>query len=562
MKSYHPTPFLRRALSVALAMSALLVAPSALAWQQGAAVAPQPVSTLSAVEREASARVKVETIRDVTSALASDEMQGRGTASPGGEKAARYLADQFAKLGLKPLGDAGTYLQAIKFRSSLVMPETSVKAGDMSLKLGPDFLVFPPYTVERADVSGDLVFVGYGVTSPELKRDDLAGLDVKGKIVVLLGGRPKNVDQAAWSKATSTQAVGRNLLARGAAGLILANIDATGQPYSVLVRYLLQRRVALADGSQPSPKLPPILLVSSEGAEKLFAGSGTTYAQALQKAESGEFASRALNRSATLAVRVKMEDGTGSNVVGLLEGSDPKLKEQALVYTAHYDAYGVDSSGRIYPGAADNALGVGMIMSIAEAFTKMAARPRRSLIFLAVTGEEYGLLGAEHWVEHPTWPIERIAANLNFDGIGTETYGPVKRIVGFGAEYSDLGSVLENVSAATGNTVAPDPFPEEKVFTRSDHYAFVKKGVPALMLLGAPGGDAAPFIARAKKWMVTDYHQPTDTVRPDWNWDGPRTLAMVGLIIGMRVADANQTPAWLPSAPFKRASQTPAPGTN
>jgi Zn-dependent M28 family amino/carboxypeptidase len=366
------------------------------------------------------------------------------------------------------------------------------------------------------------------------------------------------VDQATWSKAASTQVAGRNLIARGAAALIVANTETPEQPYAVVARYLQQRRVALAGGPQTSSKLPPIIIVSDEGAEKLFAGSGMTYAQALQKAQSGEFASMALNKPATLAVRVKVEEGTGSNVVGLLEGSDPKLKEQALVYTAHYDAYGVDSAGRIYPGAADNALGVGMIMSIAEAFARTpAARPRRSIIFLAVTGEEYGLLGAEHWVNHPTWPLERVAANLNFDGIGTETYGPVKRLVAFGAEYSDLGAAFDAVAAATGNTVTPDPFPEEKVFTRSDHYAFVKKGVPALMLLGAPGGDPAPFMARAKKWMVTDYHQPTDTVRPDWNWDGPRTLAMVGLILGMRVADASQMPAWLPSAPFKRASQMP-----
>lgn len=553
MKSRPRSYFLRRGLSIALLTTALTVAP-ALAWQQqqGAAVAPKPASTLNAAEREASARLKSETIRGVTSALTAEEMQGRGTASPGGEKAARYLADQFSKLGLKPLGDAGTYLQAIKFRSTLVMPETSARVGDVSLRFGPDFIVAPPYTAERADASGDLVFVGYGVTSPELKRDDLAGLDVKGKIVVMLGGRPKNVDEAAWSKVTSMQAAGRNLMARGAAGLILANVGTTEQPYAVIARYLQQRRVALADEPQLPFKLPPIIVVGPEGAEKVFNGSGMTYAQAMQKAESGEFASMALNRPATLAVRIKMEDGTGSNVVGLLEGSDPKLKEQAVVYSAHYDAYGVDSAGLIYPGAADNALGVGMIMSIAEAFVKSPARPRRSLIFLAVTGEEYGLLGAEHWVKRPTWPIGNVAANLNFDGIGTEVYGPVKRIVAFGAEYSDLGAVFEDVSAATGNIVTPDPFPEEKVFTRSDHYAFVKKGVPALMLLGAPGGDPAPFIARAKKWMVTDYHQPTDTVRPDWNWDGPRTLATVGLVIGMRVADASQMPAWLPSAPYKR----------
>ncbi|HEX8650963.1 MAG TPA: M20/M25/M40 family metallo-hydrolase [Pyrinomonadaceae bacterium] len=552
MKLRSRSPFLWRAFSVALVTTALLVAP-VHGWQDGA-VATKAVSTLTAPEREASARVRVETIREVTSRLASDEMQGRGTATPGGEKAARYLAERFAKLGLKPLGDAGTYLQAIKFRSSQMLPESSIKTGDVSLKLGQDFIVAPPYLTESADASGEMVFVGYGVSNPELKRDDLAGLDVKGKIAVVINGRPKNVDEAAWKKAVSSQAISRNLIGRGAAGIIVAYVAPAQQPFSLIANYLMRRRVELSEAPQPSIKIPPVMIVGQEGAEKLFNGASINLAQAMQKAESGEFASQSLNKSATVSTRIKLDESTGSNVVGLLEGTDPKLKEQAVCYTAHYDAFGIDSAGRIYPGAADNALGVGMMTAIAEAFAKSHARPRRSLIFLAVTGEEYGLFGAEYWVEHPTWPIEKIAANLNFDGIGTEVYGPVKRVVGFGAEYSDLGKVFEDVAAATGNIVTPDPLPEEKVFYRSDHYAFVKKGVPALMMLGGPGGDLAPFLARAKKWMETDYHQPTDTVRPDWNWDGPRMLAAVGLVIGMRVANAEAMPAWLPSAPFKRGA--------
>ncbi len=170
-----------------------------------------------------------------------------------------------------------------------------------------------------------------------------------------------------------------------------------------------------------------------------------------------------------------------------------------------------------------------------------------------MTGEEYGLLGAEHWVQHPTWPIEKVAANINFDGIGTEVYGPVKRIVGFGAEHSDLGAVFEEVSVATGNIVTPDPLPEENAFVRSDHYAFVKRGVPALMLMGGPDGDPSIWVSRMKKWMTTDYHSTTDTVKPDWNWTGPQTLAKIGLIIGLRVANADAMPAWLQSSPFKRS---------
>lgn len=258
-------------------------------------------------------------------------------------------------------------------------------------------------------------------------------------------------------------------------------------------------------------------------------------------------------------MRLKKEKGVGANVAGLLEGSDPSLKEQAVVYSAHYDAFGMGADGSIYHGAADNALGVAEMIAIAEAYSGLRETPRRSIIFLALTGEEYGLLGAEYWVRHPTWKIEKIAANLNFDGIGTEVYGPVKRIVGFGIEHSELGAVLESVVTATGNSIAPDPMPDEKAFYRSDHYAFVKKGVPALMLLGAPEGDTAAFVARAKKWLETDYHQPTDEVRSEWNWDGPATLAVVGLVVGMRVANSDAMPGWLRTSPFNQSRGTNKP---
>lgn len=521
---------------------------------QATAVAPKPAAILSSAEKETAARVKVETIREVTTALSAKEMEGRGTAQPGGDKAAAYIADRFTKLGLKPLGDTGSYLQAIKFNSNQPLPTSSFKVGDVSLAFGPEFVPAPPYTGELAEASGGVVFVTYGVVAPDMKRDDLAGLDLKGKVVVMLSGKPKNVDEAAWKKVAGTQAVGGALIGRGAAALVVANVGSKEQPFSLIGMYLSRRRVALGDAREMPFKIPPIILASDEGMEKLFAGTGMTYAQAKAKAEDGESVSRELNKQAAISVKVKKDMSTGSNVVGLLEGSDPKLKEQAVIFTAHYDAYGIDTEGRIFPGAADNALGVAEMTAIAEALTKEAKRPRRSVIFLAVTGEEHGLLGAEYWVAHPTWPLDKVAADLNFDGIGTEVYAPVKRVVGFGAEYSDLGTLLEAVVTANGGQVAPDPMPEERAFYRSDHYAFVKKGVPALMLLGGPEGDVAPWIARAKKWMETDYHQPGDIVRPDWNWDGARTIAVVGLVIGLRVANAEVMPSWLPSAPFKRTS--------
>ena len=546
-------------LSLALLSSSAL-SPSVFAWQSAAAQKPAP--SLTPAERRVSTLVKTDTIRTVTTALAAKEMQGRGTAQPGGDKAARFIADGMARLGLKPLGDGGTYLQAIKFKSEQLLPETILKIGEAALKFKDDFVIAPPFPSEQKDVTAGVVFIGYGLTSTELKRDDFAGIDVKNKIVVLLGGKPKNADPAIWAKLSNPQARFGGLIGRGVAGIIITDFTTERQNYSIISNYLSRRQVSLADAPVMPFKIPPIMLIGDKGAEKLFAGMGMSLAQEKEKAERGEMVSRDSNKQAILAVRVKREEATSSNVVGVLEGSDATLKDQAVVFTAHYDAYGIDLDGTIYPGAADDALGVGAVMAIAEAFTKSPLRPRRSVIFLIVTGEEYGLFGAEHWVNHPTWPIEKVAADINYDGIGTEVWGPVKRVIGYGTEHSELGAMLESLVVGMGNTVLPDPFPEEKAFFRSDHYAFVKKGIPALMLLGGPGGDIVQFGARAKKWLDTDYHSPEDTVRADWHWDGMRTMAVTGMLLGLRVANQDAMPAWLSSSPYNKprgANKPPPP---
>src|SRR6185369_15914418 len=249
--------------------------------------------------------------------------------------------------------------------------------------------------------------------------------------------------------------------------------------------------------------------------------------------------------------------GVSNNVVGLLEGSDPKLKSEAIVFSAHYDAYGLSADNRIYHGAADNALGVGQMIAIAEVLGK--AKLKRSGIFMALTGEEYGGYGSTYWVKNPTWKLKQVAADLNLDGMGTEVYGPVKVVVGYGAEHSSLGSTLNEVAAASGLRVIPDPMPDEKSFYRSDHYFFVKRGIPGIMLMGAPDGEASVWIDRLKKWEQTDYHQPSDVIRADWHWDGPNTIAKVALVMGLRIANADTMPSWLPNSIFNRERGTDKP---
>jgi Peptidase family M28 len=541
---------------LALLLSLLLVTSTALGLTQSAA--PATTRPVSAAEKKLVDNITVASLKETVNALAADEMQGRGTAQPGGDKAAAYLADRFAKLGLKPLGDNNTYLQSIKFKETQFLTQTAFTVGDQTLKFGTDYFVSPPLSGDK-NISAKMYFVGYGLSVPFLKRNDLGDVDLRGKIAVLRDGPPPEIGKEQWKKAHATLNVWRALIQKGVSAIVTIGGEMETLTFSELADYMTRRQVEL-DGEQEMPDfLPPFISISEPAAEKLFAASGVTRADAFAKAQSSEFRPIDLVQNGTVTVKLKKAKGASNNVVGLLEGSDPKLKAEAVVFSAHYDAYGLSADNRIYHGAADNALGVAEMLAIAESFSKTETKPRRSMIFLAVTGEEYGGYGSDYWVKHPTWKIKQVAADFNLDGMGTEVYGPVKVLIGYGAEHSSLGSLLNEVAAASGLKVIPDPMPEEKSFYRSDHYFFVKKGVPGIMILGAPEGSVESWTDRLKKWEKTDYHQPTDIVRPDWDWTGPRTVASVMLLMALRAANDEAMPAWLPSSVYNRERGTDKP---
>lgn len=557
MTRFRPT-----ARSFAVLTAAFALFAPALSVRSQSTSAPAVAMALSREEKSAAKDVDERDIREFTIELAAPAMEGRATGAPGGERAAAAIAAHLAKAGLKPGGDNGTFMQLVPFVARTVSPETTFEVGGTKLAFGKDYVLAPPLPAEVKRVEAEAVLAGYGVVSEELKRDDFAGLDVKGKVVLLIAGRPAGVDEKAWAKASGQMSVMTNVVSRGAAGIVVVGFSGGSRPFATIADYLSRRSVALAGAQGMSLPLPPIVLTGTEGARSIFAAAGMNFDEVSAKASAGEAVSKSLGLTAKLVAAADRKEVKGSNVVAVLPGSDPVLAKQAVVITAHYDAYGMSVGGGVYAGAADNALGVAQLMAIAKAASR--ARPKRTMVFLAVCGEEHGLLGAKYWTEHPTWPIADIAANLNFDGIGTEIYGPVERIVGFGGEFSSLGPQLEAVATAFGARVIADPMPEEKAFLRSDHYEFVKKGVPALMLLGAPGGDEQQWIARAKKWLETDYHQVTDVVRDDWNWRGAKTTASIALVVALRVANAADVPVWNADSKWQRAAPTsdgrPAPG--
>ncbi len=522
---------------------------------------PAPAA-LSSDERRAADAVRVETVREVTERLVDREMEGRGTAQRGALRSARYIAEQYKRMGLKPGGDQGTYLQKIDFRVEQVLPASTVRVGEREFRFKTDFVPTPPMPARNVALQAEVVCAGFGVVAPELQRDDLAGLDVKGKIVVLLGGRPANVAPSVWLKHAGRAAVLTRLQERGAVAVLATQLPGANQTFSQMAMYLSRRRVSLVEripyvSNPPLSVTIPTLLVNDAVVESLFAGGDATFEQLRKRAEAGETVSRSLDKRAALSLSVRNEELPCHNVIGVLPGSDPALRAEAVVYTAHYDAYGIDTDGTIYPGAGDNAIGIGKMAAIAESLARTGTR--RTVLFAALTGEEYGMLGAEHWVQHPTWPLDKVAANINFDGIGSEAWGPLGYLVGVGLSHSDLDAVYRDVAAAHKVAVIPDPAPEEGFFYRSDHYAFFKRGIPGLYLIGMKGGNPFELMKTVNQWMAADYHQVTDTIRPDWNWEGARTLSAIGLVIGHRIANRDAMPAWVPASPFNRPRGTTLP---
>ncbi|MEO5816981.1 MAG: M28 family peptidase [Gemmatimonadaceae bacterium] len=516
-----------------------------------AARAPDPV----AAERVAADRVSLDRIRDVTVALTDPRMEGRSTGTSGGERAAQYLAAQFARLGLRPASGATSLLQSFPlYRASVDSNGTVLRSGAVTLRFGTEFVPAGDGVPSAADAHGPIVFVGYGIRDSASTHDDLDGIDVRGKIVIVVVGRPTVTGETAptgWMRSIGASSVRAALVENGAAAILLVDRWPPSR-YEAMAR--ASGGSALQRDSTQRLSACPVVIVSEAGAERLFEGSGRRFSDAYAAAARGEVVTRTLNGDGAVTVRLARERLAASNVVATMPGSDAALAGEAVVFMAHHDAFGFDDAGRIRAGAADNALGTAMLVAIADAIVSSGTRPRRTLIFLSTTGEERGMLGALHWSEHPSVPLDHVVAALNFDGIGTEVYGPVRRVVGFGAELSTLGDHLANAEALLGLTSEADPFGVQKPFMRSDHIVLARRGVPSLMLLGMPGDSVAISMRRAGAWIASAYHTAGDTIRNDWDWRGPRDLARLTLVTGLRVANATSAPVWRTASPFQRSA--------
>jgi Zn-dependent M28 family amino/carboxypeptidase len=496
--------------------------------------------------------------------LASNAYEGRLTGSRGYMKAAHYVAAKFKAAGLKPGGDKGSYFQSVNYLEEHVDAAHSsvalIDGGKVTpLALGPD-LILGSRDAQPAAVEAPLVFIGYGLHLPEAGYDDFAGQDLKGKIVVILGGGPDTLSAALKSHASSTE-LPKAIEAAGAVGVIrLQNPKSMDIPWPRLIALSSQPGMRLA-----APDLQiyhgPIFSasVNPEKAQVLFAGSGHTFAELLALADAHKPLPRfALKPSLKATVATETHAITSPNVVGILPGSDPKLKAQYVVVSAHLDHLGVGEpiqGDRVYHGAMDNAAGVAAMIETAKALHGKHASLKRSIVFVAIAGEEKGLLGSKAFAEHPTVKKSGIVADINMDEF--LPLFPLKHLLILGEGESTLGDEAREVAQARGYDTLPDPAPDRNIFVRSDQYSFIKTGVPsvALKVQGLPGSPEAQM---DKDWNTLRYHAPQDDLSQPVDLKSADDFDAYLLALLTHVADADARPVWHKTSFFSRFATSPA----
>lgn len=518
-------------------------------------VPAQPVSDPS---ESAMQSIRPEAIRAAMNFLADDQLEGRGTATRGYEIAAKYMASEFESMGLAPAGDASTYFQKVPFRS--VRPDQSgssmtvIRNGkEETLVYNKDFQAFGDPRRPETSVEAPVVYVGFGVTAPELNYDDYKGIDVKGKIVALVFEAP-NFESSLKAHYSTSEFKLANAVAHGAVGIIVLNDPLFENLYPFSERMRDSERPALRwlekDGTPHDsfPEIQGAAGLSLEATKNFLAGSAHTPEEIFQAVKEGKSMVFPLPLTVRIHSRQKLEDVSSPNVVARLEGSDPTMKNEYVVFSAHLDHLGVGAPVKgdsIYNGALDNASGCAILLEVARAFTLMNPRPKRSMLFVAVTGEEDGLLGSDYFASNPTVPKNEMVANVNMDE--DQMLWPLVDIIPFGAEHSSLGAVAKRAAARLHLELSPDPIPDEVIFVRSDQYSFVKQGIPAVYpTAGFKSND--PNIKPAeifKNWEATRYHQPQDDMQqPGLDFKQAAKYADFVFLCGWLIAQDPARPTW------------------
>jgi hypothetical protein len=490
--------------------------------------------------------------------LAADDMQGREAGTPGFRKAADYVAAEFRGIGLLPLGDDHSYFQNIDFFETRLRPDSArlvlhATDGDIELQFRDDFIRSGGYGEPDETLAAPLVFAGHGIVAPEYAHDDFAGIDVAGKIMVLLSGAPPQFATNQRAFYSSGRGKDANAVERGAVGVITIRtpVDQARRPWERFLPGIGTPGMRWLDRDgmpfEGYAGLRGDATLSQAGAEKLFAAAGRDLRDTFDKHAAGQTGSFEFDLSATLARKSLQRSVKSANVIGLLKGSDPALVKEYIVYTAHLDHIGIregENGDDLHNGAYDNAAGVAAIIEIAAGMALLETAPRRSIIFAAVTGEEKGLQGSSYLAKNPPVPAKAMVANINIDMpyLGF----PVADIEAFGAEHSTLLAAITAATAKTGMQLTPDPMPEEVRFVRSDQFSLVKEGIPAIAFkAGSKSSDPADDgAALLKDFLQNHYHRPSDDLSLPFSPEGAEKFVRTALLLGLEIAAMDERPRW------------------
>ena len=497
--------------------------------------------------------------------LSSNEFQGRAPGSKGEDLTINFLQDQFRQAGLEPGNPDGTYLQAVPLVG--ITPDNKMEltfsghGKTLHAAFQKDFVAWTKRMVDTSSINSDLIFVGYGVQAPEYKWDDFKGVDVKGKVLIVLINDPPVADQTMFGGKAMTY-YGRwtykfeKAAALGAAGaLIVHETGPAGYPWEVVSGSWSGEQFTLASANKNMDRMPIEGWITSDEARQLFRAAGKDFDALHKAAVDINFHPVDLGMKASLTAHNKLRTIESHNVIAKRTGSDPTLKNEYVIYTAHWDHFGIGpavNGDNIYHGALDNASGTAALLEIAHAYAQLKTPPRRTMLFMSVTAEEQGLLGSEYYSEHPLYPLARTAAEINMDGMNM--LGRTNDITEIGIGESNLDDVVEAVAKEQGRVIRPDPEPEKGFYYRSDHFSFAKVGVPAfdpdagIDYIGKPAGWG---LQMRDKYTAEDYHKPSDVIKPYWDLSGTVQDCQLYFLVGYRVANNPQMPEWNAKSEFK-----------
>jgi len=506
--------------------------------------------------------------------LSDDRLEGRGTGAKGGETAALYVAEQFEAMGLKGAGAKGSFWQPVSLVGVKADPKSELRVNGPNraeaFKFADDFVAFTGAQTDHVEVNAEMVFVGYGIDAPEQKWNDYKGPaeDYRGKVLVMLvNDPPATASEPDLFGGRRLTYYGRwtykyeEAARRGAVGVILLHTnESAGYPWSVVRTSNGSWRFDIARTSgDKTPYLQVRSWMTDDAAHRLMQLAGLNLDELRKQAASRDFKPVKLNLTASLNLNSEVKHVEAPNVVAILPGRDPKLRDEYVVFSAHWDHFGIgapDKTGdTIYNGALDNATGVASVLEIARVLSSLpiAERPKRSMLFLITTGEEQGLIGSEWYSIHPLVPLNKTAADINLDSMNI--LGPTHDFVPLGAERSSLKQVVDAIARERGLRISPDPRPEQGSFYRSDHFPFAKVGVPSISLkegddyIGHPKGWGEK---KFREYNEAHYHQPSDEYRDDWNFQGMIQETDFAMEIGRRVADLPTLPKFNPNDEFAK----------